>query len=146
MKYSLANYILSIEPNDPRIREMFGTISIGGEGSYVGSVTLRRSNNMFDTTSFATGGWVHNKNMSRVGSVSLTLNQLSDKVMKFIKLSETFLTGDFDGFTLSLMSNDSVKVANAIDAYIVKVPDQEFADSASNQTWEFTCGQVNFGS
>ena len=146
MRYSLANYILSIEPNDARIRSIFGTFSIGGEGSTVGSVSFNRSTDTFSTQGFSTGGWVHNKNLSRVGTVSLQLSQLSDAVAKFIKLADTFLGGDYEGFTLTLTSNDGVKVATAVDAYIVKVPAQEFTESASNQTWDFTAGQINFGS
>ena len=146
MRYSLTNYILSLEPNDPQIKSMFGTISIGGEGSYVGSVSFNRQANMFDTQGYATGAWVHNKNLSRVGTATVQLNQLSDAVSKFIKLAETFYSGDFDGFTISLVSITGEKVASGIDSYFTKVPSQDFAESAGNQTWELTCGQVNFGS
>lgn len=144
MKYSLANYILSITPNDQVIRNMFGVISIGGEGSYVGSVSFSRQASTFSTESYATGAWVHNKNLSRIGNVVVQLNQLSEQVSKFILLCETFLIGDYEGFTITLSTNDGVKVASAIDAYIEKVPDQTFENSATNQSWSFTCGQVNF--
>ena len=48
MKYSLANYILSIEPNDEIIKTYFGTISIGGEGSAVGSISMNITNEQFN--------------------------------------------------------------------------------------------------
>ena len=55
MRYSLANYILSVKPDDPAINAMFGTISIGGEGNAVGSITLETSNDMWQTKGYATG-------------------------------------------------------------------------------------------
>lgn len=143
-RYSLANYQLTIEANDPSLASMFGSITIGGEGQHVGSVSFARTNNAFNTTSFATGAWVHNKNLSRVGTVSLSLNQLSNHIQTLMRMSDAFLTNDYDGFTLTLTSLTGEKVADAIDAYITRVPAQTFAESAEMQTWEFTCGKVNF--
>lgn len=143
-RYSLANHILSIKPNDPTIEAMFGTISIGGEGSYNDSIRIRRNNNMWDTTGYATGAWVHNKNLSRTGVVEISLNQLSDQVAKFITLCDTYYTGDYEGFTISLSKIDGNKIATALDCYITKVPDQEFLDSAQSQVWSFTCGQISY--
>lgn len=143
-RYSLANHILSIKPNDPSIASIFGTLTIGGEGSYLNSVRVRRQDDLWNTTGFATGAWVHNKNLSRIGSVEVTLNQLSDQVAKFITLCETYYTGDYDGFTLTLTKNDGSKICTAIDCYISKVPDQEFLTAAQDQTWAFTCGQITY--
>ena len=102
MRYSLANYILSIDSNDERIKSLFGTISIGGEGSYLGSIAVGLATSMFSTSGYPTGGWVHNKNLDRHGTTTVTLNQLSDKVAKFIQLCKLFYQEDYDGFTLSL--------------------------------------------
>ena len=144
MRYSLANYILSIEPNDATIKAYFGTISIGGDGSYLGSINLSLANAMMTTQGYATGGWSHSKNLDRHGTASLTLNQLSDAVAKFIKLAKLFYTADYDGFTLSLSDINGQKVASCIDCYIDKIPDQDFGEKAADQTWTFTCGQINF--
>ena len=143
-KYSLATYILSVEPNDVSIKNTFGTLAIGGQGSYMDSVRVRTNNNMWDTTPYATGAWVHNKNLSRVGTLEVALNQLSDEVAKFITMCETYYTGDYDGFTLTISRNDGVKVCTCVDCYIAKIPDQEFTAQAANQTWTFTCGQITF--
>lgn len=143
-KYSLANYILSIDSNDETIKTYFGTISIGGEGSYLGTVRLSLANPMFNTTGFATGAWVHNKSLDRHGTANITLNQLSDSVAKFIKLAKLYYGEDYDGFTLSLSDIDGNKIATCVDCYISKIPDQEYTDQAGNQTWIFTCGQINF--
>lgn len=143
MKYSLANYILSVTSNDSVLQQI-GPVSIGGEGKHVGSISLNRKDDMFSTDSFATGGYVHNKNLSRVGTANVQLSQLSDAVTKFILLAETFLTGDYDGFTLTLSTNDGREIATCVDCYIVKVPEQTYESSAGNQTWTFTCGEINY--
>lgn len=146
MKYSLADYVLSITPSDPSLSSIFGTISIGGEGSTVGSVSFSRNQNMWETTSFATGGYVHNKNLSKTGACSLTLSQLANEVIRLIQLSDVHYGGDYLGLTLALTSRDGNKVVDASDCYIVKVPAQTFEASAGNQTWEFTCGTISFSS
>lgn len=143
-RYSLANYILSIDSNDSTIKNMFGTISVGGEGNYLDSISISLGNNLWDTTGFATGAWVHNKNLSRVGTASLNLSQLSDSVSKFIKLCNTYYSGDYDGLTLSVVDNQGNKICTCIDCYIQKIPDQEFGATAGMQNWVFTCGQISF--
>lgn len=143
-RYSLSDYILSIEPNDQTIKSLFGTISIGGEGSYTDSIRLSRTNNMWSTDGYATGAWVHNKNMSRVGTATLSINQMSPSVAKFIKLANAFYGADYDGFTLSLSDRSGTKVAECVDCYITTIPEQAFETSAGMQNWEFTCGQINF--
>lgn len=144
MKYSLANYILSIESNDPTIKSMFGTISVGGQGSAIGSVTAALKDDQWTTDSFATGAWVHNKNMSRVGTMTVSLSQVSKEISKFIKMCELYYGGDYEGFTLSVSDISGAKICTGVDAYIQKIPAQEFAASAAQQTWTFTCGQISF--
>lgn len=144
MKYSLANYILSIEPNDAQIKQIFGVTTIGGEGSSVDSITLSNLTNIYDTTGYATGGWVHNKSLDRHGTATISINQLSDRVTRFIQLAKLSLSGDYDGFTLSLTDIEGNKIATCVDCYIQNIPEQAFASTAANQTWTFTCGQINY--
>lgn len=144
MKYSLSDYILSIEPNDYEIKSIFGTISIGGEGSHLDSITLSITNDMWSTDGYATGGWIHNKNLDRHGTATLSINQLSPAVEKFIQLCKMFYSKDYEGFTLSISDRNGNKIASCIDSYLVKIPDQVFGSSAANQNWSFTCGQINY--
>lgn len=144
MKYSLANYIFSIDPNDPLVKEMFGTISIGGDGSYLGNITLSLANNLIDTTGYPTGGWVHNKSLDRHGTANLQLNQLTEEVAKFIQLAKLYYSNDYEGFTISLSDINGNKIATCVDCYINKIPDQVYGESAENQTWTFNCGQINY--
>ena len=144
MKYSLANYILSIDSNDSEIKNIFGTISIGGEGSYLGSISLSLQNPMWETTGFATGAWVHNKSLDRHGSATLTISQLSDAVARFIQLCKLYYSGDYNGFTLSLSDIAGNRIATCVDCYIEKIADQSFEAQSGNQSWVFTCGQINY--
>ena len=146
MRYSLAKYILTISANDVRMQDIFKELTIGGDGSLVGSVTFSRNSSLYETTGFATGGYVHNKNLSKIGTVTLSISQLAKSVGKLIAASEAFYGADYDGFTLTLTTNEGEKVASAIDCYIQKTPDQVFESQASQQSWSFTCGEINFGS
>ena len=147
-RYSLNKYILSIKPSNELASAMndFGTISIGGEGSYLDNVSINLNRNMWNTTGFSTGAWVHTKDLSKTGTVSITLSQLSPEVQRFIRLCETFYDNDYEGFTITLSTNDTDRrvISTCIDCYIQKIPSQDFASSAGNQTWVFTCGKITF--
>ena len=84
-RYSLANYILSIKPNDPAL-SAFGEVTVGGEGNYHDNITISIDATMFSTTGYATGAWVHNKNLSKVGTASVSLSQLSTKLPSLFSL------------------------------------------------------------
>lgn len=144
MKYSLANYILSIQPNDTTLRTMFSNVSIGGEGSASDSIVITLDNDIWKTSGFATGAWVHDKHLARNGKVTISVSQLSEKVAKFKQMCNIFYNGEYDGFTLSLVDNTGNKVCTCVDCYITKIPDQEFKESAQMQTWTFTCGEITF--
>lgn len=142
MRYSLADYILSIKPNDSEIAAMFGTISIGGEGNYLDSITIDTNSALWSVQGFATGGWVHNKNLDRSGSATLSLSQLSDAIAKLKKLCLISYVGDYDGFTLTLSNTKGELVATCIDAQISKIPAQDYSETAAMQSWSFVCGKV----
>lgn len=143
-RYSLANYILSISPKDQGIKSMFGVISLGGKDSYLGNITISIDPTLWSTKGYATGAWVHDKNLSRVGSCSVSIHQLADEVIKFIRLCQYYYSGDYNGCTLTVSDTKGNKVATCEDCYISKIPDQTFGESSGNQTWSFTCGKVSF--
>lgn len=144
MRYNLSDYILSIKPTDSRINADFGTISVGGEGSTTSSITFNTSTNLFDTEGYATGGWVHNKNLDRTGTAVLVLNQLADVVSRLKRLCAVYYGEDYDGFTLALVDRNQQTVATAEDAYIQKIPEQAFGNEAADQSWTFTCGKITY--
>ena len=55
MRYSLANYILSIASDDNKINTLFKNVQIGGEGDALSSINIQTSDRLWETDSFATG-------------------------------------------------------------------------------------------
>lgn len=140
-KYSLADYILSIRPDDAQLSS-FGTITVGGEGNALDSIEFSYSNDMWSTTSYSTGAWVHDKNLSRVGSINISLSQLSDQVAAFKQLVNKFYGGNYQGLTLSLTDSLGNNIATAIDCYFTRIPSQSFGSNSANQTWSLTAGKI----
>lgn len=143
MKYSLADYIVSIKPNDSSLKS-FGTISIGGEGSATDSISVELDESLFETTSFATGAWVHDKNLARTGKIKISLSQLSDQIERLIQLARVYYGGDYEGMTVAVTDSSGQEIASCIDCYFTKIPAQEFTSKASNQSWELTSGKITF--
>lgn len=144
MRYCLADYIMSIEPSDSRLKQMFSKVTVGGDGNALSSITLSLSDTLWSTTSFATGAWVHNKNLSKVGSAEIRISQLSSVVVKLKQMCKVYYSGNYSGFTISVTDSNGTVVATANDCYPTKIPDQSFGETASEQSWSFTCGEVDF--
>lgn len=143
-RYSLADYILSIDAVETSIRNLFGTLSIGGDGSAIGSISLSTATDMWSTKGYATGAWVHNKSLDRHGTCTVSINQLSDTVIRLIKLCSIFYTGNYQGLTLAVSDSAGNRVATCTDCYIVKIPDQSWGTEAEDQSWQFTCGKISY--
>lgn len=148
MRYSLANYILSIASNDNKVSSLFKNVQIGGEGDALSTINIQTDNNLWETDSFSTGAWVHNKNLSRVGKCEISISQLSDAVAKFKTYVAYFYAESADdnieGVTLTLSDSSNRVIATCEDCYPVKIPAQEFSTKASEQRWQFTCGRVTY--
>lgn len=144
MKYSLADYTVAIKFNDPQLQADLGAISIGGEGKYTDSISASYTNNQWQTDTFATGGWVHNKNLSRAGAVSITLSQLSEQVSKFKQICNNYYSKDYSGMTITISDNSLNPVCICEDCYIEQIPEQSFASAAGRQTWRFVAGNIVF--
>lgn len=160
MRYSLTDYILSIKVPDD-LRDVFLTsssettdesanrISIGGDGSYIGSIKTT-SNTQWSTEGDATGSWIHNKSKNKTGTITVELNQLSDVVLKLTRLIETYYSADTitSGLTLTISkatgAGNSVDVCTGIDCYLTKQPDGSWEDSAKTMSFEFTCGKITY--
>lgn len=149
MRYSLANYRLSVTiPSSLASQLGIEELSIGGEGSYTESISISYTNDLFTTTSDATGSWVHEKNLARNGTVTVSINQMSKQIARFKRLCNLFYSsteeGDEDGLTMVLTDNTNQVVATCVDCYITRIPEQSFAATTSNQSWTFTCGKITF--
>lgn len=154
MRYSLADYILSITlPNNLAQDLNFDkpTFTIGGEGSYLDKIEFELLNDLFSTEGDSTGSWVHNKNLSRVGTCTITVQMLSEKTTVFKKVCNIFyqassaaVNRDYDGCTLSLSDNYGNEIVTAIDCYFTKVPSLSLQVESQKQDWVLTCGSITF--
>lgn len=143
MVYSLANYKMTITSSDANIKRIFGeAMTIGGNGSYVGSFSVNISTSIHGVSGYNTGGYVFSKNYDRTGTISVNLNQLSDEVSKFKNLIKLYYSGDYDTLTIVLTNNENEKVVECIDCLPQSIPTQSFGTEASNQTWSFVVGKI----
>lgn len=144
-RYCLANYILTIDiPEDIG----FGStsVSIGGEGSYLDSITISRPTEMFKTEGDSTGSWVHTKSLDKTGTVTVSIKQVSDKIAVFKALMNVYgnLNTEADGLTLTLRDTLNNDICICEDCLIDKIPDQSFEAEPKSQSWSFTCGRITF--
>lgn len=159
-RYSLTDYILSVKVPD-ELRDVFlGTddtidaksniISIGGDNSYTGSISIQNNPQMFTTEGDVTGSWVHNKSKNQTGTIHISINQVSDKVLQLVRLYQTYYASDTitEGLTLTVSkatgNGNQESVCVGTDCYIQQRPDVSYGDTASTQEWVFTCGRVSF--
>lgn len=160
-RYSLADYIVTIKlPSANALPSEYANLankeikiggpgeSIGSIGSFIGQISITRSNNQWDTNGDVTGSWVHNQNLSKVGTVEIQINQVSDNVIRLIQLCNIYNTTSIrEGLSITVTpatGESTTTYADCVDCYPTKIPNQVFGSTAANQTWSFTCGMVNF--
>lgn len=149
-RYALANYYLSIANDNDTVKNLFGDVRIGGEGDAVASITINTSATLWATRGYATGAWVHTKNLDRTGTIEISISQLTDAVAKFKTFVSLFYSTnndrnrDIQGSTITLNDSFGNKVCTCYDCYPTKIPSQAYADSAGEQAWSFTCGKIDF--
>lgn len=141
MRYSLADYTLSIIPPDS-VAGVFSEIKIGGNGKYVGSINISYDKSLFEIESYATGAYVFNKNLARNGTITISLNQLCEEVALLKSMINVLYENDYDGFTIGVYQRDTNAVASCIDCYPVKIPDQAAESTAQMQSWQFLSGKI----
>lgn len=160
-RYSLTDYILSIIVPD-ELREVFlgagdtidpnsNIISIGGDQSFVGSISISSpGSEQWTTEGDVTGSWVHNKSKNQTGTITVEINQISDKVRLLLRLFQTYYSADTvtEGLTLTINKaiggGNQLAVANGEDCYLANRPDITYGETAESQDWEFTCGRITF--
>lgn len=143
-RYSLANYIVTITV-PAALSDMFSDITIGGQGKAIGSISVNRQGAIYTVKGYATGGYVFDKNLDKTGTVNISINQMSDEIIKLIRLFNAYHTGDYDGMTISVKDNLNNKtVANCIDCMPSSIPNQSFSESSDSQEWSLGCGEINY--
>ena len=150
--YSLADYILTLGIDSAQLRSLLGlsenTISIGGEGQYMGSIKVAYTSDQWSMKADATGAWTHSKSYDQSGTFSLSLNQMSPAVIRFIGIVAAYYSSNEirDGFTLTLKKAGNTETFNVVgeDCRPVKIADQTFEAESSEQDWTFNVGRITF--
>lgn len=155
-RYSLADYTCKITlPDNLYTNEGVSlagkVITLGGpgktgiEGSFVGSIAVSRSADMWSTEGDPTGSWTHTKNLNRTGSVAISLSQISNDIVLLNMIAAIYENDTYQntGMSIKVFRNDTI-VANCEDCYITRVPSQDFGSTAAMQTWTLTAGRVTF--
>lgn len=152
-RYSLTDYTVTITPPEGMgLEELtIGGVGTAGNnntnlGTFLGSITVNRTNDAWNTDGDVTGSWVHNQNRSKVGTVAINIKQVSDDIiklhnmLKIMEASDTNTKGCTIAITNAVDSNKKLFTCN--DCYIVKMPDYVMGETAGVQIYTFTCGQV----
>lgn len=157
-RYSLTDYTLAVTINGSNIDGIDNTnFIIGGPaartdndnyGGYIGSITVSRSAEMWKTTGDYTGGYIHVKNLDRTGTVKVSINQLSDNIIRLSKILNICenKNNENDDLSIDLMITHAAtgkSIVVCTDCRITKIPDQTFSSDPSNQEWTFTCGVID---
>lgn len=115
-------------------------------GTFLGSITVNRTNDAWSTDGDVTGSWVHNQNRSKVGTVSINIKQVSDDIIKLHNLLKIMEKSNKNtkGCTIEITNavDSDKKLFTCNDCYIVKMPDYVMGETAGVQIYTFTCGQV----
>lgn len=150
-KYALANYQIAISINDNQLRSLFSDeIVIGGTGTYMGNISVSRNNNVYEVEGDNTGSYIFNQNLNKTGTVTLSINQLSDDVIKLKRIVEWCYTHEISPFTITVRSNATERDSNVKtvctcnDCLVQGIPPQSFGNTATTQTWTFICGEIDF--
>ena len=149
MVYNLSKYKLAIQlPEEFASKvglENDNTITVGGEGSYLDTLSYSYNADMYTTKADATGSYVHDKNLDKSGNITISIHQLSPQIALFKKIINLYYQSgnDYDGLQLSLKDLSGQEIMSAESCFFVKIPDQNFGQTSENQTWNITSGKIN---
>ena len=148
MRYSLADYILEIKLPESLTLALGlddESISIGGEGSYLGNISIEHNSDLWSTSGDSTGSWIHIKNLDRSGTASLTINMLSPKSVQLTTILNLYynINHDDEPMTLTLSDQNSTIVVTCISCHLRKLPAISFDNEPGTRNWVFTCGQID---
>ena len=160
--YSLADYQITIgiseefaktynlKDGDETLKGyQIGGPGADGTGSFVGRIQVERAEDAWTTVGDKTGSWVHNRSRNKVGRITLELNQISDQTIDLYHLCQFYddLENTYEGLTITINAanqEQETTLVKAIDCYVVKQADYPMSETASNLTWVFTCGQIEY--
>lgn len=124
------------------------TLLLGGEDSYVGSISFQYKTNAWEVTGDPTGSWVHTKNRDRTGTCNLSMNQVAYKGALLIKIFNIYYKDTdsdlLEGFDIYVTDRQGRKLMSACDCYVQTVPSMEYGSTPRDLSWTFNCGRITY--
>jgi hypothetical protein len=120
-----------------------GTITIGGAGKLVGSISYAFNEDNFSMESTPDGGAVASFNGSKAGSIALTVKQTSSHIAEltdFITWCKSNPQSAASKITISDPLGNIACTANYV--FPVKQPDNSVGATASDRTFNFIAGEI----
>lgn len=149
LESSQANSIIS-ELGDDTLNSK-NVMLIGGDDSYVGSISFNYSQDGWTVQGDPTGSWVHTKNRNRTGTCTLDMNQVAYKSAMLIKIFNIYYndtsaeTGEIiDGFDIYVTDRKGRKLMSAMDCYVANVPSMTYGSTPRDLQWKFNCGRIKY--
>lgn len=156
--YSLTHFIVNISLPES-MRELLTSkqkesLTIGGSGSFIESITIRTTTDNWQVKGDATGSYIHTFNADRTGEVELSISQVATQSKLFSKLMNIYFSkiDEKDGYrkleAFPLIQVQDIKtgeiVAECKDAFIKKPAEKKYSSEAQNDTWIFAAGVVEY--
>jgi len=119
------------------------TITIGGNGTLLGTVSYDYTDDMFSIDTSPDGGYSSNFSASKAGKVNITLKQTSSKVeelINFIQWCRSHPESAMSKITISDTLGNIACTANGV--FPIKVPGNSASSAAGDRTFEFVAGEI----
>lgn len=120
-----------------------GTITIGGAGKLVGSISYAYTDDNFSMEATPDGGAVASYNASKRGSISIDFKQTSSHIPEltdFIIWAKANPKDAASKITISDPLGNIACIANYV--FPVKIPDNTVGASAGSRVFEFIAGEI----
>lgn len=136
--------VLSLAAVNVKIaNDNFGTLSFGGQGESIGTISYSYTNNMFNMETTADGGAAVSHNASKAATITINILQTSDAAAD---LAEFFM----QCWNNPVIARSQITCSDAtnnidftaIEAFPVKYPDNQLTDTAAQRTFQFVCREL----
>lgn len=138
-RYSLADHVVTFTAIQGANSgtDLF-TFEIGGQGSFLGSLNISWNADTWSQQMDATGSGSYSKNYDRSGTITLSLNQVSEKTILMDRLFQSYHLSDSDDIVYKVtISRGSKTLVEASYCVLKKLPEYVAEEEAGVRAYEF---------
>lgn len=155
--YSLADYDFAIRSidRDGTVNDKFN-LTLGGAGNFLGSVKVDFDGEVWSKEADVLGNVVFTKSYDRSGSITISLNMLSENVQWFNRILQVYYSGairssnysqeDDPMFSINIyragVSKSSTPEVEATYCMLKANPSIEFGDTAAMREYTFLAAEI----